>query len=303
MNVPFCAWLASLREAGVWIMFHEVALPWQRLNRLKANAGAVVTRLMANLLIARADRVFISIPSWAPMLRAMSPYWRGEAAWLPIPQMSRYPSRTHSAKKRARLGHVPLEAKLIGHFGTFGSPIVPLLRLAVRQVMQADPKRLALFVGRGSEVFVRGFEDDPGLRHRMTATGELPLPDIAAHLLACDVLIQPYPDGVSSRRTTIMAGLALGLPVVTNEGPLSERLWRASGAVRVTSSPCHFVEAVDEVLADPAQASQLGERGRDLYDRCFSLDRTVKTLLGDGGLESSTLLKAACGMPRSPNLN
>ncbi len=85
MNVPFCAWLAALQDGEVWIMFHEVALPWDRIPRWKANVGAAVTRVMANLLVARADRVFISVPWWDPYLRGMAPYWRGDATWLPIP--------------------------------------------------------------------------------------------------------------------------------------------------------------------------------------------------------------------------
>ncbi len=115
----------------------------------------------------------------------------------------------------------------------------------------------------------------------MIATGELESSEISAHLLACDVLIQPYPDGVSSRRTTVMAGLALGVPVVTNEGMLSEPFWRHCGAVELTPSVDNFADAVDAVLTDPSRAANLRDRGRSLYARSFSLDRTVRALRGD----------------------
>jgi glycosyltransferase involved in cell wall biosynthesis len=281
MNVPFCGWVAALREAEVWIMFHEVALPWVHRSQWKANVGAAVTRVMANLLVARADRVFISVPKWDPVLRGMAPYWRGDATWLPIP--SNIPSFVSEAARegaRSRLRHLPPGTKIVGHFGACGSLVVPLLRVAVHQALSTEPNRTALFVGRGSEAFVRELEGNPRLRGRVIATGELEPPQIAAHLMACDVLVQPYPDGVSSRRTTVMAGLALGVPVVTNEGPVSEPLWRDRGAVELIASNDDFVGAVNAVLSDPDRAQKLRERGRSLYDQCFSLDRTVGTLRG-----------------------
>jgi len=77
---------------------------------------------------------------------------------------------------------------------------------------------------------------NPHLGIRIAATGELPAEQIPAHLRACDLLVQPFPDGVSSRRTSVMAGLANGVPVVTNLGLLSEPLWRKSGAVALAPS-------------------------------------------------------------------
>ena len=279
MNLPFCGWVAALRKADVWIMFHEVALPWTNVRRWKENVGAAVTRIMANLLVARADRVFISIPMWAPMLRGMAPYWRGGATWLPIPSnVPALVSETARERAKSRLGHLPPGTKIVGHFGACGPLIAPLLGVAMRQVLFADPNRTALFVGRGSDAFVRELESDSRLQGRVIATGELEPPDIAAHLLACDVLIQPYPDGVSSRRTTVMAGLALGVPVVTNQGPLSEPLWRERGAVELVTPARDFVEAVDAVLSDRSRSQELRERGSSLYAQCFSLDHTVGTL-------------------------
>ena len=43
-------------------------------------------------------------------------------------------------------------------------------------------------------------------------------------------MLQPYPDGISSRRTSAMAALSHARPVVTTSGPLTEDVWEASGA-------------------------------------------------------------------------
>ena len=284
VNVPFCAAIAALRGIEVWVMFHEVALPWAPPARWKANAAAVLTRAMANILAARADRVFVAIPRWERFLRDVAPLWRGRAIWTPVP--SNVPlSVSSSARDEVRaLLRLSPSAPVIGHFGGHGGLIAPLLVRAFRQLLEADPRRVALFIGSGSEVFVREVASGT-LTGRMIATGELAASSVAAHLAACDVLLQPYPDGISSRRTSTMAGLALGVPTVTNDGIATEPVWREAGAVALAPSPNELAAAAEALLALPAEAKALGERGRALYARQFALERTVETLRRAAGAE------------------
>ena len=55
--------------------------------------------------------------------------------------------------------------------------------------------------------------------------------DLSAHIAACDLFVQPYPDGITSRRTSAMACLSQARPVVTTTGHLTEPLWAESDAV------------------------------------------------------------------------
>jgi len=56
-------------------------------------------------------------------------------------------------------------------------------------------------------------------RHHLTKvvhrTGYVELPEVSAGLLAADVVVMPYRDGVSFRRTTLIAALRHGCPVVS----------------------------------------------------------------------------------------
>jgi glycosyltransferase involved in cell wall biosynthesis len=114
------------------------------------------------------------------------------------------------------------------------------------------------------------------------ATGGLPPEDVAAHLAACDVLLQPYPDGVSSRRSSVMAGLALGLPVVTTHGFLTEDIWDKTGAVALVPVAAEaLVAATDAILSDPGRQSQMALRAAAAYHQHFALERTVLALRGD----------------------
>ncbi len=56
---------------------------------------------------------------------------------------------------------------------------------------------------------------------RVVSAGLLADRDASLHLQACDVMIQPYVDGASARRTTLMAALAHGRAIVTTIGSLS----------------------------------------------------------------------------------
>ena len=117
------------------------------------------------------------------------------------------------------------------------------------------------------------------LHNRLVATGSLVSSDAAAHLAACDLLLQPYPDGVSTRRTSLMAGLALGRPIVTSEGLLSEPLWRepggsaGSGVFHPRNGGC-----CGEPLGRPRVPAALAAAAKVLYDSRFSLEHTIRVL-------------------------
>ena len=278
VNVPFALWLAA-RRRPVWIMFHEVALhvawemPWRQ------NVLGVVMEGMAAIIARRAERVFVSTTMWNETLRRLAPR-SPEPSGLPIP--SNVPDSVppeEIERARVRAGLAP-EDVVVGTFGTYGTGVAELLTATLRPLLERDRRRVALLLGRGSvEVAERAFGVG-ARRARVIALGELELPAVAAHLASCAAVLQPYPDGVSTRRTTAMAGLALGLPVITNEGHLSEPLWRESGAVALAREPSAeaLLEVAEDVLGDPERRATLGARGRELYRREFSLERVVRTL-------------------------
>ncbi len=79
-----------------------------------------------------------------------------------------------------------------------------------------------------------------------------------------------------------MASLALGLPLVTNTGHLTEPLWRTLGAVALVegTDPTALVPEAERLLAHPEARAALGARAAEVYRQRFSLERTVETLLG-----------------------
>jgi len=252
-------------------MFHEVSYPFRRHQPVRHQVIGMVNRVMATLVAAASERVFVSIPKWIPILSplAVTPE---DVIVLPIP--SNLP--THAAPT-PRLA----EGAIIGHFGTYGPLIAQMLDTVLPPLLE-DRNRHVLLMGNGSERYAQRLGDaNVRIRTRIHATGGLPADQLASHLASCDLLLQIYPDGLSGRRGTVMAGLALGVPVVSNLGELSEAFWAGSKAIALAASndPMAIVAQAERTLADESLRRELAARGRALYAERFDIERTIDTLL------------------------
>jgi glycosyltransferase involved in cell wall biosynthesis len=235
---------------------------------------------MAGLVLRAAERVFVSTPAWEPLLSRLGPR-REPPTWLPVPSNGALEAAPEAvAAVRGRVASAP-GGVVFGHFSTFAPAVAAALAAALPPLLGADTRRAALLIGRGSERFSRGLLDvRPELIGRVHAAGEVTPDEAAAHLGACDLLLQPYPDGVTGRRTTVMAGLALGVPVVTTHGESTEPLWQEQ-AIALTvpaDRPAALVETAERLAADPAARREWGARGRAGYQARFRIEHTVQAL-------------------------
>ncbi|MGH7328746.1 MAG: hypothetical protein ACREJX_10410, partial [Polyangiaceae bacterium] len=166
--------------------------------------------------------------------------------------------------------------KWIGHFGTYGGPLTKMLEPMLVQLLEKDASRFAMLLGRRSDTFARNLP--PNLLKRVRAQGAQTPEQIAANLAACDVVLQPYPDGISSRRTSAMASIALGRAVVSHEGAQTESIWRERHAVVLArdESPEAFVHATEPLLHNSALAEEIGHKAHALYREQFSIERAVE---------------------------
>jgi glycosyltransferase involved in cell wall biosynthesis len=282
MNLPFCLWLwerAKLHNDTVEIMVHEPYLTF-RGGSWKQSAVAVVHRLMTVAILNAASRVWLSIPAWEARL---VPYTLGKHVqfiWLPIPSnvpVIKDPTRARALRNRyAQNGTL-----LVGHFGTGGRQIKSLLLAAISFLWQAYPDLELLLMGRGSEFLREALtKQHPELEAKIHATGWLPMADLSLHISACDLMFQPYPDGVSSRRTSVMVGLSHGIPVVTTIGQLTEPLWDESRAVVLApvESISLFPALAGQLLTDSKERKSMGERARHLYQERFDIRNTIRAL-------------------------
>jgi glycosyltransferase involved in cell wall biosynthesis len=292
MNLPFCLWLwMRSGRLDIRVMFHEVCTDWGWKLRFKQNVLGAVTRVMAGLAVRAARRAFVTIPTWETLLRPMAGKEKS-IGWLPVPSnMPRHadPERVRDLRRRllARAG-VGEDGRLVGHFGTFRGEVARMLGELLPTVLRGErthgtPRVGAVLVGRGSEEFAARAESstaEAAMAGRVIGAGSLPPGDVVEHLAACDVLVQPYPDGISARRTSSISGLGLGLATVTNAGELTEPFWQTSGAVRLTPSPspAAMAEAVLKLLGDAPELERLRRAATACYEERFDAARLTATL-------------------------
>jgi len=201
------------------------------------------------------------------------------ATWAPVP--SNLPTSPTRAPEEVKRGLGVAEGqRVLTYFGMYSEAIVAPLQAALDGLLARHPDRTLLLLGRNSREFASKIARSG---RRIIATGELDAAAAADSLAASDLALFPFSDGVSGRRTSLMAAIALGVPVATTEGALSEPLWKESRAVFLSPAgdPGAFVASVDQALADPAERARRGAAGRSLYEAQFSLDRAVSRLVSD----------------------
>jgi glycosyltransferase involved in cell wall biosynthesis len=278
-NLPFCLWLRRVHRGGadVRVMFHEPYF-YFALSRPWRNALAIVQRIMAATLLQAASAVYVSTETWYRYLEAVGTLPVVETLAIP----SSFPSTASPASiDRYRREIAPDGARLVGHFGTYGEHVAGQL-LALLPVLAARlPEARFALAGAGSVEFLdRLRQRHPRLAASAWATGRLDGADVSAVLRACDLLVQPYPDGITTRRTSVMAGLKNGVATVSTAGALTEPLWNESGAVALApvGNAAAFAEIVATLLGDPRARAALGCRGAQTYRQQFSLEHTVAAL-------------------------
>ncbi len=276
MNVAWTRWLARPQRPPLWVVFHEVAVRAEPGTSPRRQLQARLSQHMARQLRRAAARTFVSTPASEGWLQELVPGSMA-ATWLPVP--SNLPTLTApEAVEAVRHQLAPNGGPLVASFGRFGEFARQCLRPLLITLLEHNAALSALLIGEGGpllreEIAARA----PELVPRLHAPGLLPAAAAAAHVGAADLLVQPYEDGISGRRGTTMAALALGCAVLTHEGAATEPLWRQSRAVAL-AAPVALLPAAQELLGNAERRLALGEAARRLYQEQFALEHTTRQL-------------------------
>jgi glycosyltransferase involved in cell wall biosynthesis len=299
-NVLLCAWLllrAWRRGDDIRVMFHEPFFYFGR-QSLGRNLLALVHRFMAALLLSASRIAYLSTSSWEPLLSPYAPACHPFVT-LPIPAtVVPLTDPAGAARIRARLA-TSERALVVGHFGSYPDDVAAELQRVLDALLPAIPDATVFLIGHNSEGFrLRCCEAFPQHAGRLVASGDVVAGELANNLRACDVLVQPYPDGATTRRTSLMASLACGVPTVTTLGIWSEPMWReASEAVAVATAgdPAAIVDSCQKLARDPHCRIALANTGRAFYERHFDMQHTVRALCGVSGDPSVFTNNDSCG--------
>ena len=111
---------------------------------------------MAKILLRAASRVYVSTDAWRRYLAPHMPAGRSQGS-----SRCRFRRRFRGAiahlkspRRRTQL-LTSSSTRLVGHFGTFGSEVAPMLAAALTRLLNDDSRSAAVCVGSGSDEFVR----------------------------------------------------------------------------------------------------------------------------------------------------
>ncbi len=228
-------------------------------------------------LMKFADVLPIACGRWVEDWSRRKPRAAGKMFTLPSP--SNLPHEPVGPDHRAqwrREHKLDPSTPVLAYFGTLNpTKQLPWIIEAWAQAHSPSSPVAFAVIGAAPAVPLEG-----ELRQYFRPLGHLPAAEASRALSAVDLMALPFVDGISERRGSLMAGLQHGVPVVSTIGHNTGTELRKAPWLRLApvSSRDAFVQAVGELLADPAARTRLGAAGKTQYDQHFSWPVVVDRL-------------------------
>jgi len=268
-------------RAPLAVMVHEA---WVEMSDPRSTLVGACQRAQLRALLALADGVMTSTQALAGELGA-------RAVHVPV-ATNVTPLATTPALARARLGIA--DRLVLSLFGRANpSRALDHARRAIAAVARRHGagRVVVLNLGAGAPAL------DVPAGVEVRSPGHLDDAELSRWLWASDLVLLPFTDGASTRRTTLMAALAHGRPVVALRGRSTDSVLTAHADALVLTpagDPEGFVRATVEMAGDAERRVAVGAAGRRLYEARFDwpvLARKVAGVLA--GLSPGRLERAA----------
>jgi hypothetical protein len=273
------ALISAKDSSRLAVMFHETCVPFWPWKFAAMSLWQFPQLVALSFL---ASRVFVSTERWIRELRRCHP---GIVCHhLPVGSNLPFCALTKE-EARARL-HLPTDAILLGIFGSaHGSKMLDWAGAAARAVYQRLPRASILYVGQDGSRVRDACAGAPFLDR-----GPLSAAEAAVGIRAMDLLLAPFSDGISTRRTSAMSALQHGVSVCSTISKWTDSVFRDGRYPGLSLCPPTQVKTyVNDVLAvvDAFCANaKLGNPLQDFYDAKFSWPVISRTLLNGLGRES-----------------
>ena len=266
----FLAMRVRARRPTLAVMVHE---PYVPMNSWRWVPMSLWQRFQLELLRLAADVVFTSIEPWA--IRFGKQFPNRPVHHLPVG--SNFPdarAERSQERKRMEIDDDTFVVVAMGrdHPSWLGEYVVEAVNLI------AASKRSVVLLSLGADTPVLS-----GLKPEVTlcATGYLDALNVSRKLAASDLFLAPLIDGVSTRRTTVMAALQHGLPVVGTVGPLTDSMLRKEPGLRlsVVGDVDQFAGTAAHMADDASALTDAGAAARQLYESQFDWPVIVQKML------------------------
>ncbi len=267
--------LARLRgRLSLSVMFHETYVPCGT----AAQCGMRIWQIPQFYFMSRiADSTYASCSRWLPAIRRAT---GREAVQLPVGS-NVVRSKLSREEARARL-EIGSKALVLGVFGSaHPSRLLDWIAQASSRLQSRVPEVLIVYVGADGEKLRAAAGDGV----RLLDCGLLPAGSVGDHLMAADVLLAPFVDGLSTRRGSVAAAFQHGIPVLSTSSIWTDAMLLGQEERLIFLSPvdsgamayCDLAERLSARL--PAADSQRTLL-RSYYEQHFGWETVCRTLAG-----------------------
>jgi len=221
-----------------------------------------------------ADRVFFSIDPWAKRFQKWFPHT--QVQHLPVgSNIPRVPISRVEARARLGIGDTTV---VLGLFGTASAGrMLCQVQEAAAALRQSGYTTQVLYIGPDREKVCAALS---GID--VIADGPSPAEEVSRRFAAMDIYLVPYLDGLSTRRTTLMAALQHGIATVGTRGPLTDSLLAQEDGraflLADVAAPEMFSTHVLRLATKMELRKQIAEEGASLYAREFAWQKIVEKM-------------------------
>lgn len=273
-NPHLSRFLRTLRAEGIGIdvFFHETHVP-PRIGKFLVLFAYQYPQFAA--VCRSASRIFVSTGRWIPQVRRI----RRDVTPRLVPIGSNI-ARATAAREvlRRKLGQ---SGTLLVVFGSaHPSRLIDWIAAAAAEVAQRQPDTTLVYIGEDGSLMRRACAD----RLPVIDRGFLPADEAGEQIAACDVMLAPFIDGLSTRRGSVAAAFQNGVPVVSTVSRWTDEILRGRENDGIILSP---VDAGAAGYASRAVAAVLAaknhnpERLRAFYARYFDWPVAAEALVCD----------------------
>ncbi|MEW6734698.1 MAG: glycosyltransferase family 4 protein [Acidobacteriota bacterium] len=282
--LPFTAAYLRLMGYFVQMMVHEL---WVPLNSWQYRITGPLQRLLLSFLILVSNKIAVSTTGPTRMLQSFFPWRRRDIYWVPvgsnIPVVEITPVLYTQLRMEAGIAEQALVLALFSPFGAGKG--LDLIESCWQQIADKD---VQLIVIGATAAEATTALPQLATDKRVKFLGYLEPSAVSCWLQNADLLLAPFIDGMSARRTSALAALAHGLAVVSTRGPLFDEEIFGHGALAITDyDSTQFTAAVQALIQDATRRHELAVAARVLFTEYFSWPAIVARLLGEESVKIS----------------
>ncbi len=214
----------------------------------------------ANLLVVPVKAWMSTVGRFAPGKRVI---YAPVGSNIPLAKCNR-------DQVRVELG-IPSSEPALGLLGRLPEATgMEAILAAIRRIRECGRVPTVVYVGPDTS----RAEACIGQSARLLTGSNLDRVEVSRRLQVCDVYLAPFDEGVSTRRTSLMAALCHGLPIVGTRGSITDATLLSedgSSLLLVDRTDVHgFAASVYALVTDSPKALRLSLNARRLYEDMYS---------------------------------